>query len=579
MPRRGGKNQGGNNNSDNRQGVGNKGSQENKEGGGKQSEREKANNQAPETGGQHHVQYSSRPWHEAKRQIQGLQNQQEKNQTNQPQNPLKRLLEQSGLLHQTQSYVTEGDGDCNNQILNAYASYSQWASVYDIALTTVWKALSEDTIRADFWNLSIHDPKGVSAFTERASQSSLCRVDTSHLRPPIQKDISVAFPKPSDLQSQMQVVPLYHMLIRDMFGNSVYICKRTFRAAPRQPPTVGAGAPAKKIPTLNRCIYFMLREGFNEPGFVAGACISSAMLNKKYASSAEAAFLGMAETYLTCSPAGMTKPFLVLFNSARGYVAGESNKKSKKPDLCMLGEAVGVEGAPLHPATRYVPKNPQKTDSGDKKRYPWLRSLGRTFWDTIMPLPHMKMYKTLNALGDRDFAKPAVWKLVGSLSDIISAYAVHLSDGSIDFVLARSSMIPVDYKASKDGAPSEQRQVQQLQLEQVQPSTEQHSMMQPCDLGDDELEFHDIASGDMFMGGEMGLCDAENNFDDYEEDEEEEEEEEPSHLIPMVDSISSSSFMQSSAFRPTPAAPPAVVRAAAPAAYTAWWGRPVVRGD
>lgn len=587
---------------------------------------------------------------------------------------------------------------------------------YNEALTSVWGALSDPAWAESFWRLddtSLADRKevrqenltavGRDVEAIRSDEVNIFCVDKSFCQHsdftrcpfcPKRKALEdrIAFLQDEDVANHMGTMSSANRRFEDRHGNVIYLCKRAFKASVQDP--LKSDVPSSSLPgTLNRCLYFVadrnpcasaggdslqgelispaVEEGL--PMFhIAGTCISSSCLlqrRRKGARDADAAqdammvgpqAKGMAKVYMTSNKNNMQSPFMVVFNSR--YAACKDDPEgydSVAPTevyhtLHMLGRP-SYEDV-FHATKRYVPRRPRGGVAQASDKYPWMRSLGETFWDTIMPVPHMKMYRTISEARAREFNKDgrwdgaaaSSWEMIGNLGDVIHAYAVHLRDGSIDFVLARSGMIPIDKgeddtaEAEKDladgtkGSSSDKLQqnthhaplppttssatIQNIASSQVSsldklqqsthhappPPTTSSAAIQdiassqaassnklqqnrhhtpPCKLP--ALKIQDITRSMYPVHGSVGLCTAlgedEDDDDDAEEYSDDGDNDPAGQLLEPIDSsappVSSTCMPQSTADtrqQRQPAASASIIR---PSARTAWWGRPVVKGD
>jgi len=323
---------------------------------------------------------------------------------------------------------------------------------------------------------------------------------------------AVAFPSSNDILDRMEVLGSS----REIGNDSRFLfCRKTFKVSDQDNPRTPA--------SLNKCLYFALvLEGESEKiPVITGVCLSFEIAkNRGKGEKDHTERMGGRHAFISMASAadedeGVCKmPFLSFFNTKAPqhiFMMGENdfggNREVKVNDVqrAKLAEA----GKPI----------------------PILRSLGNTPNDMFMPVPHLRMYMCMREKHPAPQVKR--WELLGHIGDLVCAYAVHLQDGSMDLVLARSRMIQFHVDTgmghSEEASPEEQPHISSEGMRdgkdqrnrrkgKEQPSKEQ-TPSPPPDLDNldhfpnlrrikQNLMFEDIGDYNedmLFLGGEFDL--------------------------------------------------------------------------
>lgn len=261
-------------------------------------------------------------------------------------------------------------------------------------------------------------------------KSTFTVVDSSFWNP-VYMQTCGPFELPKDYQTKAASYPVAFPLCKDIHwrmtdagkgvdvGHQILFCKKSFRTS----------TGSKSVPAcLNKCMYFGFdgQEGFTH---LLGACLSFEL------SEPEATVQGLTSNgrkfrhaFLSMTSAahedGCTFPFMVAFNSRR---PGE---------IMLIGENRFDR---IQPAQ--ISNLEWERLAASNRPWPSKRSLGGMFWDRIMPVPHLRMYMVLRRNSGTGVKR---WEQLGHIGDLVSAYQVHLEDGTADFVLARSRMEQLD---------------------------------------------------------------------------------------------------------------------------------------
>ena len=451
----------------------------------------------------------------------------------------------------------------------AVQEHKEAMAAYSDVLNSVWghmrdEGWGQDMVKTDTVYASTVLPRGHGAFT---------MVDTSFWNHDYMKKYSnvltfyqmyataypISFPRCIDIGNRM------HDLGRAVEVQSgIFFCKKTFR--------VSSGD--KSVPaSLNKCLYFVQAEGTEHTQTLTHACLSFELSapqatdteQNREAGRNRHAFLSMksgSEQY-PCN-----YPFMVVFNSANA------------DEIAMIGENTFDR---IQPAS--ISNKEQERLEATQRPLPLKRSLWGTFWDRIMPVPHLRMYMILRG---RSGAEVERWELLGHIGDVVSAYAVYLKDGTVDCVLARSRMAQFDVvpraEMAEDAQDSGQqtghsRQGSRRKNKKNKEPSEPVKVEPPPDIWDQDefpalgeaqqkrqvqqrLVFEDVGDYDedlLFLGGEFDL----GGFSSELEDDLDEEEQ-----------TSCSAPFGAGAAHTT-----SIWAAPAAAPWVRSWQRPVVRGD
>ena len=347
------------------------------------------------------------------------------------------------------------------------------------------------------------------------------RIDKVHEDAPAHP---IAFPSGYDILKRMAApgAKLKEMArVADKGSPRIVLCRKTFKVSDHNDSDIPH--------TINKCMYFcLLEDEDHQPTYrnmLIAACLSfeiSKPLPKPL--HPEDKVLGSRHSILSMTMDNgvvpIYLPFMLIFNS-------------RDPRNIM---SLGAKEWTKIKTLEVSPLEAQRLETRGRP-WPLQRSLWSKPMDRFMPLPHMRMY--LHLRKNRKDISEAEWELLGHIGDVVSAYAVHMKDGSTDFVLARSRMAQFEVIPEDDQVISDEESAKTSSEDGEEDKDEPHDALEMSERNFPPLEqariqtktrnlqFHDLDEDD-----EGGLLHLGNEFDlggfssDLEEDEEEDEEDE-----------------------------------------------------